>query len=145
MPGTAPHGGRNGESARAFRPRRGHPAPAAELYVGPYHRACRAAAERLTATSGFLLILSGLHGFVPPARVLEPYDVPLGSPGSITTDKLREQARQFGFEQADVTVLVGRTYAEACRAVWPLAETPLLGMGIGYQRQHLTALRDGRL
>ena len=42
-------------------------------------------------------------------------------------------------------MLAGRAYAEACRAVWPLADAPLLGLGIGYQRQHLAALRDGRL
>lgn len=48
----------------------------------------------------------------------------LGRPGSITVDQLREQARQLGFEQADVTVLAGRAYPEARRAVWPLAETP---------------------
>ncbi|WP_225846927.1 hypothetical protein [Streptomyces sp. HPF1205] len=81
---------------------------------------------------------------MPLARILAPYDVRLGGPGSITAGELREQARRLGFARADATVLAGRSYVQACRAVWPLADAPPLGLGIGYQRQFLAVIRDGR-
>ncbi|MGJ3558932.1 DUF6884 domain-containing protein [Streptomyces sp. INA 01156] len=94
----------------------GHPAPAGELYVGSYHRACRAAADQLTTSGGTVLILSGRYGLVPPSMVLQPYDTRIGDARSVSTDKLREQAGELGVDQAqDVTVLAGRVYAEACR------------------------------
>jgi hypothetical protein len=121
-----------------------HPAPAGELYVGSYHRACRAAADRLTANGGALLILSDLYGLVPTTQVLQPYDMRVGDPHSVTTGKLRAQARELGVDQAhEVIVLAGRAYAEHCRAIWPHARTPLVGMGIGHQLQRLAAIRDG--
>ncbi|MYR63879.1 hypothetical protein GTY54_49330, partial [Streptomyces sp. SID625] len=52
-----------------------HPAPAGALYVGSYHRACRAAADTLTAHGGTLLILSDLYGLVRTTQVLQPYDM----------------------------------------------------------------------
>ncbi|GGQ49861.1 hypothetical protein GCM10010250_21800 [Streptomyces althioticus] len=121
-----------------------HPAPAGELYVGTYHRACRAAADRLTADGGTLLILSDLYGLVPITQVLQPYDMRVGDPHSVTVGKLREQARELGVDEAqDVIVLAGRAYADHCRAIWPHAQAPLVGMGIGRQLQRLAAIRDG--
>ncbi|MEU1853928.1 DUF6884 domain-containing protein [Streptomyces sp. NPDC019990] len=121
-----------------------HAAPAGELYLGSYHRACRAAADRLTADGGTLLILSGLYGLVPTSRVLQPYDTRIGDPHGAPVGKLRAQAHQLGVDQAqDVIVLAGRAYADRCREVWPHARTPLAGMGIGRQLQKLAAIRDG--
>ncbi|PWI16007.1 hypothetical protein DI272_18925 [Streptomyces sp. Act143] len=124
-----------------------HPAPAGELYVGSYHRACRAAADRLIVDGGTLLILSDLHGFVRTTQVLQPYDTRPGDPDGVTVDRLREQAGELGVDQAeDVIVLAGRFYVGHCREVWPHALTPLIGvgMGIGRQLQRLAAIRDGR-
>jgi hypothetical protein len=122
-----------------------HPAPAGELYVGSYHRACRAAADKLTAGGGATLVLSGLHGLVPLTRVLRPYETRITAPGGVDTSKLREQAGELGVDQAqDVIVLAGRTYAHACLSVWPHAQTPLVGMGIGRQLQKLATIRDGQ-
>ncbi|MCX4609443.1 DUF6884 domain-containing protein [Streptomyces mirabilis] len=125
----------------------GHPAQAGELYVGSYHRACRAAADTLTADGGTLLILSDLYGLVPTTQVLQPYDMRVGDPHAVTVDKLREQARELAVDQAEeVIVLAGRFYADLCRKLWPHAQTPLIatGMGIGRQLQRLAAIRDGR-
>ncbi|MET8609769.1 DUF6884 domain-containing protein [Streptomyces misionensis] len=123
------------------------PAPAGELYVGSYHRACRAAADRLTADGGTLLILSDLYGFVRTTQVLQPYDMRVGDPRSVTVDKLREQARELDVDQIEeVIVLAGRAYAEHCLAIWPHAQAPLVGMGIGRQLQRLANIRNsGRL
>ncbi|MER6367379.1 hypothetical protein ABT255_03190 [Streptomyces mirabilis] len=43
-------------------------------------------------------------------------------------------------------MLAGRAYADHCRAIWPHAQTPLIGvgMGIGRQLQRLADIRDGR-
>ncbi|MEV7413075.1 DUF6884 domain-containing protein, partial [Streptomyces althioticus] len=122
-----------------------HAAPAAELYTGSYHRACARAAAALTANGGTVVILSALHGLVPLDRVLEPYEMRMGHPGSVTPDVLREQARELGLDRAeDVTILAGHNYTAPALAVWPHAETPLAGLpGMGHQLRALAAIADG--
>src|SRR5690349_4767772 len=66
-----------------------HSAPAGELYIGSYHRACRRAAEALRPAR--ILILSALHGLVELDQVLAPYDLRMGQPGSVTESMLTEQ------------------------------------------------------
>ena len=104
-----------------------------------------AAAERLTANGGFLLILSGLHGFVPLARVLEPYDVRLGGPGSITTDELREQARSSASSRPTSPCSPAAPTPKRAGRCGPWRTPRCWAWAFGYQRQHLAALRDGRL
>ncbi|MGC0418371.1 DUF6884 domain-containing protein [Embleya sp. AB8] len=123
------------------------PAPAAELYVGSYHRWCRATAEAITAANGgTILILSARYGLLPldGERVLTPYDKQLTKDHIDIMFELRllTQARDLRLSHAhNVTILAGATYAEAARLVWPHATAPLLGLGIGYQRQRLAGLR----
>ncbi|MEU3102943.1 DUF6884 domain-containing protein [Streptomyces griseoflavus] len=120
-------------------------APARELYTGSYHRACARAAAALTATGGTVVILSALHGLVPLDRVLAPYEMRMGAPGSVTADVLREQARELGLDRADdVTILAGLSYTAPALAVWPHAATPLAGLpGMGHQLRALAAIADG--
>ncbi|MEW2066676.1 DUF6884 domain-containing protein [Streptomyces sp. NPDC007346] len=118
------------------------PAPAGDLYQGSYHRACRQTADTLTATGGTTVILSGLHGLLPLDRVTAPYDMRMGDPGSVTPDRLRDQAQGLGLADAPtVVVLAGALYVTAARAVWPHAFAPLSGRGIGRQLQRLAELR----
>ncbi|WP_150255327.1 DUF6884 domain-containing protein [Nocardiopsis deserti] len=118
------------------------PAPARELYTGSYHRMCAAAAEALTARGGRVLILSARHGLIEPAQVLEPYEHRMGQLGTVTAEQLRAQAARLGAADADqVVILAGRAYAQAARAVWPHALTPLAGTrGIGHQRARLAEI-----
>ncbi|MEU5163392.1 DUF6884 domain-containing protein [Streptomyces sp. NPDC020875] len=117
-------------------------AAAGELYVGPYHRSCREAADALTADGGTVLILSALYGLVTLDQEIEPYDLRMGQLGSVTVEKLREQARELGVDGAqEVVILAGETYTAAALEVWPDAATPLAGLGgLGYQRQYLSML-----
>ena len=118
--------------------KRSHPSPAGELYIGSYHRACRRAADRL---GGRLLILSARHGLLLPDRVIEPYDLAMGRPGSVTVEVLREQAQELDVADAGpVFVLAGWRYAAAAAGVWPLAARPLLGLGIGGQLHRLAEI-----
>ncbi|MYR55031.1 hypothetical protein GTY54_01805, partial [Streptomyces sp. SID625] len=69
-------------------------------------------------------------------------DMQVGAPHSVTVGKLREQARELGVDQAvDVIVLAGRLYVGHCREIWPHAQAPLLGMGIGHQKQMLARIQ----
>lgn len=118
-----------------------HPAPAGHLYTGSYHRACRRAADALTAHGGTVLILSALHGLTLLDAVIAPYELRMGQPGSITPAQLRDQAAALGvLDHRPVTVLAGAAYAAAALTVWPHATTPLSGLGIGRQLAHLKHL-----
>lgn len=112
------------------------PVPAGEMYCGSYHVALRRAADALTVQDGTarVLILSALHGFVDLDEAIAPYDLRMGDDGSVTGEKLRQQAADLGVLHADVTVLGPRAYVEVCRAVWPKLTDSLAGTrGIGEQ------------
>jgi len=77
------------------------------------------------ATSANTLILSTLYGLLPLERVIEPYELRMGQPGSITSAALLDQARRLGAGQHDqVIVLGGRAYTSAALAVWPRRQHP---------------------
>lgn len=117
------------------------PAPAGELYVGSYHRACRAAADALQPRR--VLILSALHGLLELHQVVEPYDLRMGQPGSVTPARIRDQAAALGLlDAAPVVALAGRSYALPLLAAWPALMWPLAGStGMGDQLGRLARIR----
>ncbi|MGH3801505.1 MAG: DUF6884 domain-containing protein [Pseudonocardiaceae bacterium] len=124
--------------------KRAEPAPAGALYTGSYHRLCQEAARRLAPLES-IRILSGLHGLLDLDTVVAPYEMRLGSPGSVTVDTVLAQAEDRGLLGApDVVVLAGRDYTRIVTAVWPLARTPLAGSrSMGEQLQRLAAIAAG--
>jgi hypothetical protein len=117
------------------------PAPAGRLYTGSYHLACRRAAAALT-TPDRILILSALHGLLPLDRVIAPYELRMGQPGSISPSALRRQAELLQLvDEQHVIVLAGTTYTAAARQVWPHATAPLAGAGgLGHQLARLAQI-----
>ncbi|MDT0477843.1 hypothetical protein RM863_37565 [Streptomyces sp. DSM 41014] len=119
-----------------------HKAPAGQLYTGTLHTRARKTADALTANGGTVLVLSALHGLLPLAQEIEPYDHTWEDEGSITPDQLRAQARQLGLAAAeDVVLLTPSRYTARAVDVWPDARTPLAHLGIGQQLGRLAALR----
>lgn len=100
--------------------------PARQLYIGGYFRQALATAEMFPAP---IMILSAKHGLLDLDEIVEPYDVIMGGPGSITVRALYEQARALDLLDASVTILAGGNYVKAAKAVWPHARTPLAGRG----------------
>jgi hypothetical protein len=119
------------------------PAPAGQLYTGSYHLACRRAAAALTDPPR-ILILSALHGLLPLDRVIAPYDLRMGQPGSITPAALRRQAEQLRLvHEGHVILLAGSKYTAAARQVWPHASAPLAGAGgLGHQLARLARITE---
>lgn len=113
-----------------------HAAPAGELYVGSYHRACRRAAAAL---GGRVVILSAKYGFVGLDEELEPYELRIDEAGAIDEHELERSARRLGLVGARrVVVLAGGAYTRAARSVFPDAEAPLVpSRGIGEQLARL--------
>ncbi|BCY11010.1 hypothetical protein [Actinoplanes sp. L3-i22] len=79
-------------------------------YQGSFARHARTCAERLAdqvradGDDVQVLVLSALHGLVALDDVLDPYDVELGDPGSITRDQLAVQAQLYGLDGDGSTV-----------------------------------------
>ncbi len=82
-----------------------HAAPAAELYVGQmfrhtFERATECA--RLDQAAGLgparVLILSARWGLITPDTVIEPYELKMGAPGSVTPETLAAQAVDLGID-----------------------------------------------
>ncbi|MGW6728735.1 DUF6884 domain-containing protein [Nocardia sp. NPDC055029] len=119
------------------------PAPAAELYTGPYFTECLSAARHIAADAD-IRIISARHGLVELADELAPYDARMTGCRDLVADLIRAQADAAGLLARPVVVLGGRDYAEAARAAWPHAVAPLAGVAIGYQRQRLARLAADR-
>lgn len=93
------------------------PAPAVELYKGGLFRSSVKWARTVT-DDAHIFILSALHGIVPGAQVLEPYNVRLGDPGSVTATRVAHQARQLGLIHTPVVFVGGDDYATLVCQVW---------------------------
>ena len=116
------------------------PAPACDMYVGPYFRATLLAATALADRSD-VLILSAKYGLLGIGQPVEPYDLTLGQPGAITAGQLAHQAAQRGITGRTVTALCGARYTALARQVWPDLRAPLAGLGIGQQLHVLAQMR----
>lgn len=118
--------------------------PAGNLYTGGYHRMTQRAAKALT-TNANIRIISALHGLLNLEQVIDPYELRLGQPGSVTADFLIAQADTQGLlSHPDVVILGGRNYSRLAQFVWPDARTPLAGTrGIGEQQHRLARIAAG--
>ncbi|MCX4826540.1 hypothetical protein OG883_43670 [Streptomyces sp. NBC_01142] len=115
-------------------------APAAEMYVGPYHVAARKAAAAASADgSALVLTLSAKFGLLRDEDRILHYDLRAGQNGTVSPRVLARQAHFLGVSAARVTVFAGRAYADLARTIWPALEHPLAGRGIG---EHLAYFAD---
>lgn len=130
------------------RAKRDVPSEARELYVGSYASACVRFGEVLAANlQGSWMILSAKYGFLPPRKILEPYNVTFGDEDAIGIDELRHQAeRSIGFDRR-VLVVGGARYLTMARAIWVAAEPviPVDVGGIGHQLGWLKANQPAHL
>lgn len=107
------------------------------MYTGSYHKACLRWA--LTNTDADrVYILSAKYGLLALQDVIEPYELVMGQPGSVTASIVAQQARDRKLSATDVIGIGGSKYVTVIRAVWPKADTPLDRVGgIGKQLQWL--------
>lgn len=121
--------------------KREHPAAAKDLYISAYHRLSLRAALAVTAPDN-IRILSGLHGLLDLDTVVDPYDIRLGDPGSVTADQIVDQAADGGILDAPhVIALAGKQYSRMVTETWSHALTPLAGSrGIGDQQHRLARI-----
>ncbi|MCG7522844.1 hypothetical protein MHW47_00040 [Streptomyces sp. OfavH-34-F] len=116
--------------------------PAGAMYVGPFHGSCREAAKALLLDGGRQYILSAAHGLLDLSTEIDPYDITVGDPGSVSAELVQAQVRERGIESAEVTVLAGGKYVQLARPSWPGLQAPLAGAaGIGEMKQRLSQIR----
>ena len=119
------------------------PARARDLYAGAYFKAALAYAHAL-APAKDIFILSAKYGLIGINDHVEPYDLKMGEPGSVTSVKLSGQAEFYGLLEEKPIILGGKLYAGLCREVWREAQAPLEGKGglgeqISWMRSQLYA------
>lgn len=115
---------------------------AGAMYVGTFHGSCRETAKALLQDGGRQYILSAAHGLLDLSTEIDPYDITVGDPGSVSADFVQAQVRERGIESAEVTVLAGSKYVALARQSWPGLEAPLAGAGgIGEMKQRLSQIR----
>ena len=99
----APRSGRNREPTLWFRPQYGQESAnpcafgcgkakqdrrvtAGAMYVSTFHGSCRYAAQALLQDGGRQYILSAAHGLLDLSTQIDPYDITVGDPGSVSAD-----------------------------------------------------------
>ena len=121
---------------------------ACDLYTGQYFRAAYRWATSVTSPSN-VYILSAKYGIVNAYDMIDSYDLTLGDPGSVSPNRVREQADQRGIASVSPVMVVGGTrYVIMAQTVWPTARAPfgkggglLARAGIGYQIQDRKSTR----
>lgn len=116
-----------------------HAAAARDLYRSDLFRKSRAWAE---ANADGWLVLSTLHGVVPPEQVLAPYDVTLAHLPAGQRRQWAQRVRSQLNPDVRYVVLAGERYCgwiDGSFDVW----RPLRGMGIGQQLAWLKRELDG--
>lgn len=115
-------------------------APAVELYIGSYFRAClNYARARVVGDDSRIYILSARHGLVTLRRELEPYNERLPRPELIPFEflsRVERQARELLLRGSSepIEIIGGRSYVHAATWAIPHATAPMpRGLGIGGQ------------
>lgn len=138
-----------------------HRAPALELYTGSLYRSALLAAAALRAYGRVdsILVLSARHGLVALDTELDPYNVKMGDPGTISTAAVADQlaaVAELGIEAGrpglvELVPILPAAYdlvlRNAAELLWPplvdVATNPLTGSrGILEQRRRLRELRE---
>lgn len=100
------------------------------LYTGPFVTSGLRWARSVAAIDD-IYILSALYGLVGHEQEIDPYELRLGQPGSVTSSTVAQQAHQFGIFDRRVYVVGGQDYVKMVRRVWPDAIAPF-----GRERGH---------
>lgn len=123
-----------GQQKRATRSR------ARDLYTGPYFRAALGYAEAITVSER-VFILSAKYGLIKLPTRIDPYELRLGAPGSVSIAHVQGQARQLGILPVTdlITVVAGKPYQKFLIEVFAQGLLiPCVG-GMGQQIQFLRA------
>lgn len=108
------------------------PAPACNLYIGPYFKACWSYSISLTNYSN-IYILSAKHGLIKSTTILYPYNLQMGQPGSIGLKKIEEQASEYGIINKNIIGLGGIKYTSLMKQVFGKeSKYPITGLQMGY-------------
>ncbi len=118
------------------------PAVARDLYTGSMFKHTLAAA--LAQGGGTVLVLSAKYGLVKLDTVLEPYDLRMGQPGSVSAATLCAQAEALGIDwTSEVYALLPGAYLRTLDAAMRTIDVYIqqvyeTARGIGDQR-HINA------
>ena len=99
------------------------PNQAIDMYKGLYFYGMRKWALSVTNQRN-IFILSAKHGLMRTTKVIDPYQLKLGEPGSVTVEHVQAQARAMRIQNKIPIVLGSQEYVTFAGKVWEQIETP---------------------
>ena len=93
------------------------PQPAAQLYTSAYFKVMLKFALCMTTPEN-IRILSAKYGLLKLNQVVEPYELRVGEPNTITLNTVKDQARDQGLLNEQVYAVCGSDYARIILSVW---------------------------
>lgn len=114
------------------RSKRRQPCQAHQMYVSVRAKLLLNYALTNAAPEDFR-ILSAKYGFLKLTDEIEPYELLMGDPGSVTTEILRQQTDGM---TKPIYVAGSKKYVDAVQAVWPDAVDVLAGCSTMFEQHH---------
>lgn len=106
-----------------------------KMYVGSYFKMNLKFALSVAPRSK-IFILSAKHGLISLNTVLEPYNLKMGEPGSVSAQTIKKQAEELNLDDK-IYALGGSLYVEALRSAGLKVKAITMGLGMGRQMQLL--------
>lgn len=108
-----------------------------DMYTGSLFKAAYKYAEK-RAQKQNIFIISAKYGLISINTVIAPYNEKMGINASITAEKVREQALNFGIINQPITILASKKYCDFLGGIFTNQITlPLKGLALGYSIQFL--------
>jgi len=103
---------------------------AKDLYIGPYFKMNLKWAKSVTHDD-CIFILSAKHGLLNLYSKIEPYDLFMGSPGSVSSETINKQAIDLKILDQNIFALGGSNYISALKKAGIKVCAPVRGpMGV---------------
>lgn len=107
---------------------------AEKLYVGGHFKKCLAWAKAKVGAEN-VFIISAKYGLLKLDDMIEPYDLRMGQPGSVSTLVLLRQAEDLGIIDEEILSSAGADYQKPLVRVFQKIKFPFKGLTMGFMAQ----------
>jgi hypothetical protein len=112
------------------------PCAAKDLYIGNAFRSNWRWASSVFPENQ-IYIISAKFGLLRASQIIPPYELKMGSPGSVNASLIQCQAIALGIDQRRVCFIGGDTYFDIAKTVWSDIRHPTKGLTLGRKAQLL--------
>jgi len=104
------------------------------MYVGSHFKDCLKWAKSKEKNDN-IYILSAKYGLLKLSDIIKPYDLKMGEKGCVSSDFIKNQAKEFGILDCEIISTAGREYRMVLDKVFKNIKYPFYNLSLGYMKQ----------